>query len=318
MLENFSISVVIPVYNCEQFIEKAVNSALKEEEVVEVLIVNDGSTDSTNEILERLKLDNNRVKVFYHKNKSNQGRSASRNLGLQNAKGNYIAFLDADDYFLPNRFKADKTLFDKQKDADGVYNAVGFHFYREATAYELKTHTIYTVTREVLPEQLFKLLLYGKCGHFHINGLTVKRSIFDKTGLFNEALVVAEDTELFWKMAITSKLYTGIITKPLAIRGVHDANVFDQNAIYKIYTLKMYEALVLWCSKNKVDFWVLDDLYKWIWILKEKEDNSLWKDIVYWMHLFIPLPKVFFSKLSIKYFPVIRFRQKLFPFLYRS
>ncbi|NJX15035.1 glycosyltransferase family 2 protein [Tamlana crocina] len=314
---KFTVSVIIPVYNAEAFLEKAIKSALQQPEVLEVIVVNDGITDGSLEITEGLKQKDSRVKIYHHKNNVNRGRSASRNLGIEKASANYIAFLDADDYFLPNRFANDKQIFEKFADAEGVYNAVGFHFYREASVQELKKHTLYTVTREIEPQKLFKTLLYGKAGHFHIDGLTVKSSIFNKTGGFNKKLVVAEDSEMFWKMAITSQLYTGIIKEPLAIRGVHDDNIFDQTDVYKIYTIKMYEALITWCSKNKIHFEIIDELFKWIWIIKEKEKNALAQDIQYWTRLFLPHPKLLFSLLSIKYFPVVRFRQKLFPFLFK-
>ncbi|XCF07736.1 glycosyltransferase family 2 protein [Tamlana crocina] len=307
---KFEVSVIIPVYNAEAFLEKAIKSALQQSEVNEVIVVNDGSTDGSLEIAGLLKQKDSRVKIYHHKNNENKGRSASRNLGIENASANYIAFLDADDYYLENRFVNDKKVFEKYADAEGVYNAVGFHFYREASEQERKKHKLYTVTKEVEPKKLFKSLLYGKCGHFHIDGLTVKRSIFNKTGGFNEKLVVAEDTEIFWKMAMTSQLHTGVIKEALAVRGVHDDNIFDQTNVYKIYTIKMYEALITWCSKNKIQFEIIDELFKWIWIIKEKEQNALAQNIQYWARLFLPHPKLLFSLLSIKYFPLIRFRKK--------
>ncbi|WP_289663012.1 glycosyltransferase family 2 protein [Flavobacterium panacagri] len=315
---NFSLSVIIPVYNCEQFIEKAILSILLQKEVSEIVVVNDGSTDASLQILQKLEKEYPIVKLYHHTGQSNQGRSASRNLGIQKATGNFIAFLDADDYYLENRFLNDKKMFGLDSNCDGVYNAVGFHFYREATAYELEKHQIYTVTEKVKPEFLFKTLLYGKSGHFHINGLTVKKSVFDLTGLFNTDLVVAEDTDIFWKMAIKCRLETGIIDKPLAIRGVHDSNVFDQQDLYSEYTIKMFRTLAIWCSHNNVEFAIVDDLFKWIWLLKFKQNNSIIEDTFYWAKMTFSNPKFLFSILTIKYFPLVRRRKELFSFLYKS
>ncbi len=314
---SFLLSVIIPVYNCEQFIEKAILSVLSQKEVSEIVVVNDGSTDTSLQILEKLALEYPKIKIFHHPNQSNQGRSASRNLGIQKTTGNFIAFLDADDYYLENRFLNDKKMFELDSNCDGVYNAVGFHFYREATAYELEKHQIYTVTQKVEPEFLFMSLLHGKCGHFHINGLTVKKSVFDLTGLFNKELIVAEDTDIFWKMAIKCRLETGIIDKPLANRGVHDTNVFDQTDLYKEYTIKMFEKLAVWCSHNQVDFYIIDELFKWIWLIKFKQNKTLIEDTWYWAKLIFPHPKFLFSILTIKYFPIVRRRKEFFPFLYK-
>lgn len=94
-----SVSVVIPVYNGQDVVLNAINSSLAQEEVIEVICVNDGSTDET---LFKLKsINDSRVKVF---DIENSGASYARNFGAQKAVSEYIAFLDADDYFLQNRF----------------------------------------------------------------------------------------------------------------------------------------------------------------------------------------------------------------------
>lgn len=314
---KFSISVIIPVYNCDRFIEKAVNSVLQQPEVIEIVVVNDGSTDATEAILSQLQLQNPILKIYHHENKANKGRSASRNLGVQKATGNYIAFLDADDYFLPNRFANDIKVFQENKNCDGVYNAVGLHYYRVITINDDKANKLDTVTHKIESENLFDALLHGTYGHFHIDGLTVKKAVFTVTGLFNEELVVAEDTDLLWKIAIKCRLESGIIDKALAVRGIHDSNVFNRVDLYEIYTMKMYESLLKWCSRHKVAYEIKDGLLKRIWIVKHKEKNTLYEDIKYWFTLFVPDVKLLFSILSIKYFPIIRYRQMLFPFLFR-
>ncbi len=315
---KFLVSVIIPVYNGERFIEKAIMSILQQPEVTEVVVVNDGSIDATQAILKKLQSQNPIIKVYHHNDKLNKGRSASRNLGIKNATENFIAFLDADDYFLPNRFTNDKQLFQGNEKCDGVYNAVGFHYYRPGTPEELQKHQLYTVNQKIKPDFLFEALLSGKYGHFHIDGLTVKKTVFDTIGFFNEALVVAEDTEVFWKMAIKCRLETGMINQPFAIRGVHDANVFCNKELYAKYTIKMYETLLVWCSHHQVTYAIQDDLLKWIWILKYKQKNKLYQDIKYWAQFFFPQPQLLFSIFSVKYFPIVRFRKMLFPFLYKT
>lgn len=317
MNTNYNISVIIPAYNVERFIEKAILSALEQAEVIEIIVINDGSTDATQQIIEQLQNENPIVKLYQHPNGVNKGRSATRNLGIQKAMGNYIAFLDADDYFLPNRFKNDIKIFQENSSCDGVYNAIGTHFYRELTP-EDNLNELFTVTQHIQYNILFNVLFHGKDGHFSIDGLTIKKSVFEIIGFFTEELIVAEDTELLWKMAIKCRLEPGIIDSAVAIRGVHDANVYNRVDLYEIYTMKMYESLLVWCASNQVAYKIKDDLLKRIWILKHKENNKLYKDISYWRILFLPNPKLLFSILSIKYFPVVRYRQMLFPFLYHS
>lgn len=316
MDNHFSLSVIIPAYNCERFIEKAIASIIEQPEVNEIVVVNDGSTDGTALLLDELQEQNSILKIYHHENKLNKGRSASRNLGIQKATGDFIAFLDADDYFLPNRFTNDIKVFQENINCDGVYNAIGAHFYREAGMVERDRLELYTVAEKIKPEELFETLFSGKKGHFSIDGLTLKKTIFDMIGFFNEALVVMEDTDVFWKMALKCRLLTGIIDQPLAMRGVHDNNVFDQADLYKNNVTLLYESLLIWCNKNKVASNTIDVLLKEIWILKKKEKNKLYQDINYWAKLFFPRPKLLFSSLSIKYFPVIRLRKEFFPFLY--
>ncbi|MCG9793904.1 glycosyltransferase family 2 protein [Flavobacterium algicola] len=313
-----SVSVIIPVYNCERFVAKAIESALVQPEVTEVVVVDDGSQDASLAICKALQLQDSRIKIFQHPNGVNKGRSASRNLALQNATGNYIAFLDADDYYLENRFINDFLIFQSNENCEGVYNAIGTHFYRIATKLERETHNLFTINQHIVPELLFDALLTGKYGHFSIDGLTVKREVFKAVGYLNENLVVAEDTELIWKMAIKCNLFAGIISNAVAIRGVHEENVFDDTALYKRNTLKMLVSLLVWCANNNVEFSVYDKILNVIWINKEKQKKTLLQNTYFWGELFLPNKALLFSIFAIKYFPVIRFRQSLFPFLYKN
>ncbi|MCD7738777.1 MAG: glycosyltransferase, partial [Lachnospiraceae bacterium] len=89
------ISVVIPAFNAESFIENAVNSVLSQTyPEVEILIVNDGSKDRTKEVCERLEQEHSQVRFF---DKPNTGVSDTRNVALRNLRGQYVFFLDADD-----------------------------------------------------------------------------------------------------------------------------------------------------------------------------------------------------------------------------
>ncbi len=315
---NPSISIIIPVYNAFPFIEKAITSALQQPEVLEVLVVNDGSTDGSDEILQSIASTTTRVTLLFHPQRINKGRSASRNLGLQHARGTYIAFLDADDYYLENRFSGDLPIFESQLDCDGVYNAIGVHFYRDATVEQQQELALYTITERIKPQDLFENLLLGGKGHFSIDGLTLKRSLIDKVGFFNTHLVVGEDTDYMWRMALVANLYAGSIENPVAIRGVHDANVFDKPFLYQENKLCILDSVLRWSANHGVRTTRLDLILKHIWILKQKQENSLMQDIKYWFNLFLPQQNLMFSSLSIKYFPIIRYRQKLFSFLYQK
>lgn len=93
------ISVIVPVYNAEKYLSRCVDSILVQSfDDFELLLINDGSTDSSGQICDEYALKDSRVQVFH---KENGGASSARNLGLDNAQGEWIAFVDSDDYVLP-------------------------------------------------------------------------------------------------------------------------------------------------------------------------------------------------------------------------
>ena len=115
------ISVIMPVYNAEKYLKEAIDSILIQTEAnFELIIINDGSTDTSLSIIEEYENLDSRVKVIDQKNK---GLVYSLNLGITEAKGKYIARMDADDISLENRFKEQVKLLD-----DG-YDLCGCHFH---------------------------------------------------------------------------------------------------------------------------------------------------------------------------------------------
>lgn len=96
------VSVIIPAYNCAGYISKAIDSVLNQDVELEIIVIDDNSTDNLDEVMEKYR-DN--PALFYVKNSKNLGVAESRNKGVNLAKGNYIAFLDADDYWEKDKLK---------------------------------------------------------------------------------------------------------------------------------------------------------------------------------------------------------------------
>ncbi|MEI0550868.1 glycosyltransferase family 2 protein [Brachyspira intermedia] len=91
------ISIILPVYNAEKYIEKCLNSFINQTyKNIEIICINDGSKDNSYNILKELSTKDNRIKLFTHEN---SGPAKTRNVGLENATGNYIMFCDSDDYY---------------------------------------------------------------------------------------------------------------------------------------------------------------------------------------------------------------------------
>ena len=94
------ISVIVPMYNAEKTIERCINSILKQTiSAFEIVLINDGSTDRTEDIVRKLQNEKSNIKYFY---KENSGVAETRNYGIEKAQGDYIIFVDADDYIEPN------------------------------------------------------------------------------------------------------------------------------------------------------------------------------------------------------------------------
>jgi glycosyltransferase involved in cell wall biosynthesis len=302
------ISVIIPVYNSELYVQKAIDSVLEQLDDIEIVIVDDASTDASLSICKKMASGNANIRIVQHLDKKNHGRSASRNLGIKNAKGKYIAFLDADDYYLPNRFANDIKILEEGESIDGVYNAISAHFYRDFSLIEKNKLQLTTVREIIAPDKLFESMgPIGHLGYFSGIGLTVKKSIFEKTGFFNELLIVAEDTELWIKMALVASLKSGIIDKPLAMRGVHDNNSsFNEKDLYRVNNLLMYESLLNWSFKKNVPISRIDLLWKKIWINRELNNKRLNSNLFLWIKSVVNHPSLLLLKRVYKTFPVFK------------
>jgi glycosyltransferase involved in cell wall biosynthesis len=302
------ISVIIPAYNVELYIQKAILSALNQNETGEVLIVNDGSTDDTVLIIENLILSHKKLRLLHHPKGENKGRSASRNLGIKNAVYDYISFLDADDFYLENRFSQELNLFSNNNPIDGVYNAIGVHFYRKASINEKENLKLTTLSKRVNSKDLFSELLRGKSGCFHLDGFTVKKSALVSINFFNESLAVMEDTELIWKLCIKSVLISGDLVNPVAMRGVHDYNVFNNKGAYKVVHLKFYESLFFWSVQEKLEASIIECFLERVWLVKKEERRGIIIECLYWMELVLNSSSVLFTSLQYKYNPLNRLR----------
>lgn len=223
------ISVIIPVYNAEKYVSEAVESALQFDEVFEIILVEDKSPDHSLQVCQELALKYQKVKLYQHPDKRNHGAGPSRNLGIEKSTGDFIAFLDADDYFLANRFDAEKQLF-KNPEVEGVYGAIGVHYYSKKAKeqyYSLFKDSLTTVYKKYGPKEVFPGLIHklGSFGLFSIDALTIrKESMITKIKPLFKPIKLHEDTEFLFRLSYYLDLYPGIIDKAIAMRGVHESN----------------------------------------------------------------------------------------------
>lgn len=214
-MDEFKVSVIIPVYNAVKYVEEAVKSVVNFPQVGEVILVEDGCKDGGYQKCIQLSFEYSIVRTLIHPNRKNLGPSASRNLGIIESRFPYISFLDADDYCLPNRFLEFESILENKVSFDGLY---------EAVQYFNGSEKIYGISKVIPPEDLLYFLIRGTYGHFHTNGLIVKKEILLKAGLFVNSLELHQDSDLWLKLAFYGKLISGKPGIPVAMVRNHDGN----------------------------------------------------------------------------------------------
>ena len=106
------VSVIMPAYNCEKYISTAIESVLAQQVPLELIIINDCSSDGTEQAIHQYTSDNSNIR--YYKNETNLGASGTRNRAVKLALGQYIAFLDSDDWWEPDKLKKQLALIEKR------------------------------------------------------------------------------------------------------------------------------------------------------------------------------------------------------------
>lgn len=290
------VSVIIPVYNKKEFIKDAVLSALAQDEVKEVILVEDGSLDGGKMVCQQINDRYEKVKLFYHLDKQNHGASASRNLGILKSKSEYIAFLDADDIYIPNRFKFDKIVFEKHDDCLGVYNAIGsFSINNKGT--RVIHNELTTVELEVPPDVLFRKLILGECKYFSTDGIVLRKKVFERCGTFDENILTGQDTHMWLKVSSTCNLYPGILKEPVALRRLHDGPKLSQLHDFKNNRDILWRSLFKWSLSNRYignkDKLLI--LIRYINNISSKKNSIITRNILKclnYLMLFIKYPKV--------------------------
>lgn len=202
MQQDFLISVVIPTYNRQEKTLRAIKTVLDQGiDNLEILVVDDGSTDDTSEFL---KAQNLPIRII---SKENGGVSSARNVGIKNSTGNYIAFLDSDDVWLSNKLKKQIEFFQNNPDVVLVYtdqflNIDGKNL--EQTRFQRNA-----------PNKKMSLPGFVDYTPIHTSTVLIKKEVFDKVGVFSEDLSIHEDSELWNRVSDVGDF--GYVNEPLSI-----------------------------------------------------------------------------------------------------
>lgn len=249
------VSVIVPVYNAAEWLTEAVSSVVNQEYVHEVILSEDYSSDNSLAICTALAKNNPKVRLVRHPDGKNHGAGATRNLGVLNAQCDFIAFLDADDICLPNRFNVPMSVLKQNPLVDGVYEAIGtmFQNQRAKNNWDAKDWGELTTVRKVLkPQELFYFLVMWEAGHFSLDGLLIKKELFLKVGGFDEPLKLGEDSNFCMKAAALGVLIPGRLNEPVALRRVHDSNsIFRHNRDTLAHQYRGWYTLNEWAKNSE-------------------------------------------------------------------
>lgn len=224
------VSIIVPVYNAEKYLDKCINSILNQTyHNIELILVNDGSTDRSEQICLEYAKNDNRISYF---RQTNAGPSTSRNNGILKSKGNYIQFLDADDYLDVNSVY---TLVNAIRDVD--YVIAGYYNISESPKGNSKKLVTSSMIGTYLKEDL--LLYWGELVEeevFHYTWNKLYKSEFIKDRIrFNENIKISEDM-LFNLDYLSNINRIKIINEP-----IYHHVLYNQESLTKRYHNGLFE-----------------------------------------------------------------------------
>lgn len=200
------ISVIIPVYNAEKSLEKSLISIKNQtwEGVFEIILVNDGSSDRSKTIIENYQQNHQDQNIILI-NQENRGVSKARNAAMKIAQGDYIALLDSDDEWLPEKTEKQMKFLENQN-----IDFITSLWNNENITFPYKLHPPNKLVKITLKKLLFKITGQTSTAIF-------KRKIFENTGFFDENQNYSEDANYWMRISEKNQMY--LLPEKLVIAG---------------------------------------------------------------------------------------------------
>jgi glycosyltransferase involved in cell wall biosynthesis len=196
------VSVIIPVYNGEKYLLEAIESVFSQTyRPTEIIVVDDGSTDNTAKLLASI---SGQIRSFYQ---SNSGPAAARNTGIHNSNGELISFLDADDYWAPNKLNIQVECLLK-------HPHIGYVLGMQRNFLESGTDRPFWLKEEHLLEEHIGFL----------PTLLIRKKIFQVVGLFNSDYRISSDVEWFSRV-VDFSIPRMVVSELVLHRRIHKANL---------------------------------------------------------------------------------------------
>lgn len=247
-MTDVKMSIIIPVYNVSQYLsrclESVINQTLKE---IEIICIDDESTDGSREILERYAQQDNRI-IF--RTQKNQGQGSARNHGLSIAKGKYVQFLDSDDFYEPDCCKKMYEVMEKQKvdvacfEPNVIYEAYSFRKKEDAVYFSLKQKGLQTITPSTV--KTIDVNCWNK---------TFRRKFLEDNNIRFPEKLHFEDVAFFWFWVTKAKI-TYFLKEHLINYVRHQnsfvGNIFDKKTSHVMDAMKVNVIIYDYLKKNNV------------------------------------------------------------------
>lgn len=243
--DDTKISIIIPVYNVEKYIARCLRSVQSQTfKNLEIICIDDGSADRSGAICDRFAAADSRFRVFH---KPNGGAASARNMGLDHATGDYIGFVDGDDWIEPDMFEA---LFEKAVSLDADMCASGFIKEAYGKTYEYTDEHI-EQERPFSGEQAvayaFKRYLYKSFANYNWSKLFKTELINNQTEgnlRYDSSLKMCEDTLFFVEATIRARKVTYIAKAYYHYDQREDSLVHDGNVSDRFDNLTAYQKVI--------------------------------------------------------------------------
>lgn len=236
MLNNPIISVIIPTYNREKTINRAIESVLSQTfKEYEIIVIDDGSIDNTKYIISQY------IKNIKYHYQNNAGPSKARNIGIDLAIGKWIAFLDSDDLWFPDKLKIqfeeaikancdacfhDVVFYDMDEYMNNFERYIDYGFINKY----INLNQNSKFTSSVLLNDAYKRLMKSQ-ELFLTPTLLIKRNVIKNMGGYLESLRSSEDYELYYRLAVKNKIL--YLYKKLTICNIDPKRIYDKESMYE-------------------------------------------------------------------------------------
>lgn len=235
------VSVIIPAYNYAHYLPSAIDSVLAQSySPVEIIVIDDGSTDNTAEVVSKY---GERVRYIYQKN---SGLSAARNTGIFLARYPFVAFLDADDVWMPDMLERVMKVFTELPEDYGIVAAHPIYIDSEGRKLPSSKSMLF-LEGEIKTEDILLMT------RFPPSSVVARRIVFDECGMFDTGLRSSEDRDMWLRASAKWRIY--LIGQPLVLIRKHTSNMSSNadrmkvnmaKVIKKAFKQRLYPRWKIW------------------------------------------------------------------------